>query len=207
MLGTCKICGATGGSELFYKNSSMRCKECVHRINRERYHAKYKADLKAARRAKDYQQKVSVITLSDAERAYAAGLIDGEGCIRLTKRGEQGGTGLRVGQYTLTVEVTNTSKAMLDWLMQRFGGSLSYAEESYELNRKAKWHWRVSANKALYALDAIFPYLIVKRTQGKLGRRFQRYAQYAGRAVTPKIQALHEKFYRELRVLNKRGVR
>lgn len=207
MLGTCKICGATGDSEMFYYTSRSRCKSCVHRINLERYHAKYKAGLKAARRAKDYEQKAVAVSLSGVDRAYAAGIIDGEGCIRLTKRGAAGGKGFRVGQYTLTLEVTNTDKQIIDWLVGKFGGSVSHTGVNHRENRKEKWHWRVAANKALYALDAIFPYLIIKRRQAKLGRRFQRYAQYPGRAATPRVQALHERFYQELRVLNKRGVR
>jgi hypothetical protein len=206
MHGACKICGVAGGQELFYKGSMVRCRLCVNRYNRERYHRQYKAQFAAARRAKDQEKKRIEVTLSDVDRAYAAGLIDGEGCIRITSRGRNGGTGFRKGQHTLMVEVTNTDYGMIQWLSKRFDGSVSYAPASPEINRKERWHWRVSANKALYVLDAIWPYIRTKRLQAKLGRRFQRYAQYPGRAITPKVQAVHERFYNELRAMNKRGV-
>lgn len=207
MKGTCKICGATGSPELFYKNSLVRCRKCVNRISRERYQRHYKEPLRAARRAKEQEAKNKAIQLSDTDRAYAAGLVDGEGSIRITSRGKYGGTTFRQGQYTLMVEMTNTDHGMIQWMVQQFGGSVSYHAENVEQNRKAKWHWRVAANKALYVLDAIWPYIKTKRQQAKLGRRFQRYAQYAGRAATSKVQALHERFYQELGALNKRGVR
>jgi hypothetical protein len=167
----------------------------------------YRDKVRAARRSKDQERKQVEITQSDVERAYAAGLIDGEGCIRLTSRGKDGGTTFRQGQYTLMVEMTNTDEGMIRWLEVRFGGSVSYSKESVEQNRKAKWHWRVAANKALYVLDAVWPYIRTKRQQAKLGRRFQRYAQYVGRRAGPRVQQLHERFYKEFRVLNKRGVR
>lgn len=207
MQSTCNLCGATGSAELFYATSMVRCKKCVNRISRERYQRLYKEPLKAARRAKDQAVKRKVVDLSDTDRAYAAGLIDGEGSIRITSRGKYGGTTFRHGQYTLMVEMVNTDKGMVDWMVERFGGTVSYTAESVAFNRKAKWHWRVASNKALYVLDAIWPYIRTKRKQTKLGRRFQRYAQYAGRAATLKIQALHERFYQEFSVLNKRGIR
>lgn len=206
MQGKCKICGATGGDEVFYETSWVRCKQCICQKARQRYQEVYKKQLVAARRAKDQLKKRKDVTQSETERAYAAGLIDGEGSIRITSRGKHGGTAFRQGQYTAIVEMTNTDHGMIQLMKKQFGGSVSYYAENVELNRKAKWHWKVSANKALYVLDAIWPYIRTKRQQAKLCRRFQRYAQYAGREATPKIQALHERFYQELRVLNKRGI-
>lgn len=203
---TCSLCGLSGGSDDFYKNSKYRCKGCVKADMKQRYKEQYGPRLKAARQIKERDRKNQPVALPDVDRAYAAGLIDGEGCIRITSRGLHGGTTFRQGQYTLMVEVTNTDHGMIEWLCHRFGGSVSYFKEDVTLNKKQKWHWRVAANKALYCLDAIWPYIRTKRTQAKLGRRFQRYTQYAGRAATQRRQDLHEKFYQEFRVLNKRGL-
>lgn len=206
MQGNCKMCGVTGGAELFYASSRSRCRQCVTRIARERYQKVYRNQQKTARRIRHQESKRKEVALLDTDRAYAAGLVDGEGSIRITSRGKNGGVAFRQGQYTLMVEMVNTDKQMIEWMVERFGGSVSHFVESVEQNRKAKWHWRVSANKALYVLDAVWPYIRTKKRQAKLGRRFQRYAQYTGRAATPKIQALHERFYQEFRVLNKRGL-
>jgi hypothetical protein len=196
----------SGGDQEFYRNSKVRCKKCIKKDMQQRYQEKYGPLLKASRRIKDQKRKNQPVDLSDVDRAYAAGLIDGEGCIRITSRGLHGGTTFRQGQYTLMVELTNTDHGMIQWLQQRFGGSVSYGKANPSRNAKEKWHWRVAANKALSCLDAVWPYIRTKRTQAKLGRRFQRYTQYTGTPATQKRQLLHERFYQEFRVLNKRGL-
>jgi hypothetical protein len=203
---TCKYCGLSSGDQEFNSNSRVRCKKCLNAYTKQRYHEKYGPLLKATRRTKDQAKKAQPVVLPEVDRAYAAGLIDGEGCIRITSRGLRGGTTFRQGQYTLILELTNTDYGMIEWLQQKFGGSVSYYKEDVALNKRQKWHWRVAANKALYCLDAIWPYIRTKRTQAKLGRRFQRYTQYAGTPATEKRQLLHERFYQEFRVLNKRGL-
>lgn len=204
---TCKMCGTAGGSELFYETSTVRCRQCVNRLSRQRYQLRYKEQLRATRKAKDSAKKNRPVGLPEVERAYAAGLIDGEGSIRMSQRGKHGGTAFRVGQYTLMVEMTNTDKEMLEWLKERFGGTIAYLPESPKDNRRERWHWRIASNLALYCLDAVWPYIRTKRTQAKLGRRFQRYVQYTGTPATPKRQRLHERFYQEFRALNRRGIR
>lgn len=200
------MCGKSGGEQDFYSTSKVRCRECVNTLSKQRYKNKYGPVLKAARRAADQEKKNQPIVLAETDRAYAAGLIDGEGSIRITNRGRFGGTTFRQGQYTLMVEMSNTDHGMIEWMQAQFGGTVSYASPDPSRNAKEKWHWRVAANKALYCLDAVWPYIRTKKRQAQLGRRFQRYAQYAGRAVTPKCQMLHERFYQEFRVLNKRGL-
>ena len=202
----CKRCGVVHESSEFYVSSKSRCKKCVNKYMMERYHAKYGPELKAKRRSRRLEKKTKPIVMPETERAYAAGLIDGEGSIRITSRGKNGGVTFRHGQYTLMVEMVNTDRGMIQWMVERFGGSVSYARENIERNSREKWHWRVAADKALYCLDAVWPYILTKKRQAKLGRRFQRYAQYSGRATTPKCQKLHDRFYQEFRVLNKRGL-
>lgn len=203
---TCKLCGESKGEESFYANSRVRCKDCVHRLSRERYHRVYRERLRSQRRKRDAERKARKVLLSDVERAYAAGLVDGEGSIRMTWRGLKGGKTFREGQITLMVELTNTDQRMVRWMQDAFGGSVTYSPESVEKNRRARWHWRVAANTALYCLDAIWPYVRTKRAQAKIGRRFQRYIQYPGVAITDKRRKLQVKCYMELKELNRRGV-
>lgn len=143
---------------------------------------------------------------SATERAYLAGLIDGEGSIRIQRRGAAGGKTFRPGQYTAMVEMVNTDEQMIRWVQERWGGAVSHTPANPAANRKAKWQWRVVADKVLPVLDDIFEFLRTKRQQAKLCRRFQRYAQVAGRRRDEKVEALHATFHESLRVLNKRGL-
>lgn len=78
--------------------------------------------------------------------------------------------------------------------------------EKPEMNRKAQWAWTLTANNALAFLDEIYEYLIVKKRQAQLARRFQRYVQRTGRKRTPKVAALQDRFYVEMKRLNWRGL-
>lgn len=204
---TCKSCGKVGGEDDFYGSSHSRCKRCVLAVNRSRYIKRYRQDRLAQFREKDLARKSIPLDASSTDLAYAAGLLDGEGCIGIRRRGRRGGKGFRIGQRTLAVEVTNTDEGMVRWLHNLFGGSVSYSPASYSLNRKAKWHWHCQANMALRCLDATFPYLKTKWRQAKLARRFQRYVQVVGRKSSPRLQALQDRFCDAISVLNKRGLR
>ena len=203
MVCVCKKCGKEGLELEFIKQNKSWCKACFAAYTNKRYHAKYRQELVSKRRTANQLLKRLPVVLSETDRAYAAGLIDGEGCVRLNSRHRPA----RVGQYTLVVEVTNTDQKMTVWLQEQFGGSVSYLPENTGSNRKERWHWRCGSNKALYCLDAIWPYTRTKRQQVKLGRRFQRYVQYTGRAKSPKSEALQQRFYDEFRRFNKRGLR
>jgi hypothetical protein len=179
---------------------------CTNASNTARYYAKYRQKLLAARREKEQQNKAIRIEHTDEQRAYMAGIVDGEGSIQIRCHGTKGGKTGHIGQYTLIVQVVNTSKPLIDWLVENWGGATAYTPEKSELNRKAKWSWSVTANNALRVLDEVYEFLVIKRTQCKLGRRFQRYAQRTGRERTERITRLHHRFFSEMRILNKRGV-
>src|SRR3990167_10020767 len=74
------------------------CRDCAKRRG-----AKY---LKGTRRE-------PALILTDVEAAYIAGRVDGEGSIRLRQNGDQ---------MSDEMNVTNTDRAVLDWLRERLGG-------------------------------------------------------------------------------------
>ena len=201
----CAYCSEVKDESQFYAQSRRRCKRCTNAANVERYRGKYGPEKMAARRAANRSLKEPRIVHSDVERAYAAGLIDGEGSIRITERGKNGGTTFTPGQRTLMVELTNTAKPMVEWLNERWPGSVNFLPASEEGNRKARWHWRLAANRALAFLDEILEYLVVKRRQAVLGRRFQRYVQIVGRPRSERLEKVQVRFYAEFRRLNRRG--
>lgn len=207
MQNTCRYCGKVGGDDDFYRQAKSRCKKCLNAVNNARYHSVYRAQLHAMRYAKDQARKNIPLEVLPTDAAYAAGLIDGEGCIRFTKHGSHGGTSARIGQITMMVEMVNTDENMILWIRGIFGGSFTRQAENVQGNRKATWHWRLTANQALRCLDVIYPYLKTKRRQAKLARRFQRYVQVTGRARTPKMDALLDRLGKIMTGFNKRGLR
>lgn len=89
-----------------------------------------------------------------SEKAYAAGIIDGEGCI----------TGNRSG---LRVVVSTTTVEMVEWLEERFGGAICTMRK--QPPRRDQWQWSIYGRNASRFLDTILPYLVVKRDQAELG--------------------------------------
>lgn len=207
----CKSCGIEKPESEYYPYNKSKCRKCVLEGNLRRYYEKHQARLKAgrlARRRKTLDARQPRLPVpSPVECAYAAGLIDGEGNIGLLERGRRGGKTFRVGQYTLLVYVVNTNKEMVDWVRARWGGHAQYVPPKPELNRRANWRLQIQANRALRLLDDIYPYLVAKRPQAKLARRFQRYVQVSGRARTDKVARVQKRFWWEMRVMNHRGLR
>lgn len=83
---------------------------------------------------------------------YAAGLIDGEGSILLTR-------GSRNDKFRHPcVSVSNTSKELIDFLKENFGGTVS-KHKTYKAHHKPSWSWSVSYNAAVLFVEQIRPFL------------------------------------------------
>ena len=97
----------------------------------------------------------SEITKSDI--AYAAGIIDGEGCISISKG----------PSYRCRVRVANTDLRLVNWLQKTFGG---YANNSAEVrgNRRNQFEWALNDNAAVEFLHMIKSHLKLKREQAEL---------------------------------------
>jgi hypothetical protein len=113
--------------------------------------------------------------LSETEKGYLAGIIDGEGCIMLARH--LGKRGKHVCH--LHVSITNTSMALHQWLEQRMPGA-GYVRQRQRIKIDARptsnqpqwrtlYDWIISGNRvATILLREITPYLVIKRTQAEL---------------------------------------
>lgn len=99
----------------------------------------------------------------DSDLGWAAGIIDGEGCILLNI--------YRAGNdcYVLRVIVTNTDVSMLHRLKEIFGLGNIIPRPSNNPKHKMRWYWEVSSKKAEQVLTLVEPYLVSKRKQAQLG--------------------------------------
>lgn len=102
--------------------------------------------------------------------AYIAGLMDGEGCIRIegirkNHRGSQ-----------LQISLGNTNKEVIDWLYRKIGGSITIYKRGCIgfLKKPAFYVWRTCAKNAQYFLENIETYSIIKRQEILLALEFCR---------------------------------
>lgn len=92
--------------------------------------------------------------------SYLAGLIDGEGCISI-RRCKQG----KFVYFKPMIEVGMSDKKPIELLQKIFGNSGWYEIIPTGKTKLVIHKWRVTGTKCLPVLNAILPYLIVKRKQ------------------------------------------
>lgn len=140
-----------------------------------------------------------------AELAWAAGIIDGEGCIcvygrpgRINKKGTHA--------LALIVKVVNTDPRMPHKMQEIFGGNLSTAvERRGNPRRRPVMQWMITGKLAGSLLVAIRPYLIVKGEQADVAIT---YAKTIGRngPIAPEIHASRQQLREKLVLLKGRIV-
>lgn len=101
--------------------------------------------------------------MKSTDLAWAAGFLDGEGCIRIAPH--TGRTNLI--EYYLVVTAGQISKEPLEKLQTLFGGTL-YFRPATRGNRRPVWDWRVYGTQVLTMLNLVLPYLTVKKAEAQL---------------------------------------
>ena len=94
----------------------------------------------------------------DRHFAYLAGLLDGEGNIGVYRSKNQKG----YWGYALNINVSNSDRRIMKHLVQHFGGAFHHGTRSYI------WEPNGGKKKALYILNGIYQYLVVKHEQALL---------------------------------------
>ena len=95
--------------------------------------------------------------------AWVAGFFDGEGCVLVSHRDNH-------TTYQLAVSVTQQDPTPLHMIKDRFGGNVT-ADKTATLGYERKkgrvlvWRWKSSSKVAHDFLQAIQPYVVVKKDQ------------------------------------------
>lgn len=115
------------------------------------------------------------------EVAYTAGFFDGEGCVNIARYLKRGRP-----YHTLAIIFTNTDFQVLEWLQHRWGGNI-YKPTQLDARRRPYGHLRFSAGPARPLLQAMLPYLIIKKSQVEIALEFidSRSANHGGRQGDP----------------------
>jgi len=109
--------------------------------------------------------------ISSELSAYVAGIIDGEGCISINRARFKQKPWLS-DRYTAVLSVGNTSRKMIDVLLNAFGGTVVLRRATAK--HKACYVWSVRGPKARAVLDAVGGHLRVKNAQSELLIEFVR---------------------------------
>lgn len=146
-----------------------------------------------------YRWSCPRLNLRPMELGYIAGMLDGEGHIRLRYSN---------GQWSLETAIANTHRPVLDWIKKRIGGVV-VSKAVKNPRAKPCWAWRASVRLSLRLLQSVGPALKIKRRHAQLALLFYRKIpayKVIHRGALPehpggKLEAL----YLELKRLNRRG--
>ncbi len=133
------------------------------------------------------------LPLTSEELAYAAGIIDGEGCIRLNTQN---------GRPTLRVQVTNTKSELIVLFHKWFGGYV-WINRKKGSSAKDSYVWEQAARQGAEVLVQVLPYLRLKRRQAEIVLEVQ--AMKTGKRRTPETIAIEQAALTAIRLLNKKG--
>ena len=134
--------------------------------------------------------------------AYAAGIVDGEGCISIYRKPFRNGPfkGSDSSNYHLTVVVTQKDGKLVDWLYGNFGGSVSLLKKWERPDEKCWMHnWTLNYQKASEFLKDIMPFLVIKKKQAEIAIKFQGRMGYGEKMTTHEIET-RQKMHEEMRI-------
>ena len=107
-----------------------------------------------------------------AKAAYTAGIIDGDGSISM-KRCHGKKLNKNNLYWRIVIRVDNCNRNMIEWLCENWGGYIgSYKDK--RPNRRPLYTWTIVGNDARRVIDAIVPFLIIKKEKATWAREVLR---------------------------------
>ena len=135
--------------------------------------------------------------------AWLAGILDGEGCIWIHKSPPNPKKGEISTKYYLSVRISMAHKKTIFHIQKilKFGNSIK--RRKLKLHYQTQYAWEVASLQALAFLKLIYPYLVTKRKEAKIGMEFCQIPRisYMQQGLPKKILNLRRKYWKKLRSL------
>lgn len=145
--------------------------------------------------------------MDELEKAYIAGIFDGEGTIGIRKR-FRNYRSMRE-YWECNVAVANTNEDLMLWLQSRIGGYLS-SHQHKNPNCKRNYILKLRAYEARHVLPQLLPYLRIKRTQADVVLAFlfdqQRYPKPGTIGHPDRVIEFRRDLYKVASIMNAKGV-
>jgi LAGLIDADG endonuclease len=107
---------------------------------------------------------------TNTDLAWAAGIVDGEGCIAICRY--QNKRGSRKDYLHAILQIGNTDPRMLVKIQSMFGGKIGTSKVT-GLRTRPIYSWRAISSKAADVIKQIRPYLVSKADQADVLLAFQ----------------------------------
>jgi len=131
--------------------------------------------------------------MTDTEKAYIAGIIDGEGSIMLTK--------FHNNQYPAPcISISSTTIELLQWIKEKTKVGTIKSKKNYNKdNHKDSYTYTVKYNDAIELLKQIQPYLIIETKKKRAELILSKYKKVTPRngRYNEEMKTNKERFYEE----------
>ena len=148
-----------------------------------------------------------LVLLSEVDKSYIAGFINGEGCISITKRTDK--EYLCGHSFISNLRVVNTNLSILEWLKNKTGVGVILKSNIILPRCKDRYEWKVATLQAVNVCRTILPFLKIKNRQVEILIEFQKLKdenkQNGTRGVPPERWQKQEILRNEIHLLNKKG--
>lgn len=134
--------------------------------------------------------------MDKVERAYLAGIVDGEGTVTLMKHHKN-------ETPTPSVSVANNNLELLQWIKARCEGVI-VSKKKYKTHHKNSYAWSVRQDRAIRLLDEIKQYLIIKRPQADLITKKYKSVTHRTGKYSPEMLKKKMRLVADIRKLNQR---
>ncbi len=136
--------------------------------------------------------------IHETDRAYIAGLFDGEGCVSYKQYNRKRKHNKKpYPTWQIRLEIAMTDKSVLVWLNEVLGvgtvGEKRY-KSRYALGWKKQWRWRCSHRDAFYVCCLIWPWSHIKLPE--IQKIIQHYSERKLKIINDKVVDLKE--YKQL---------
>ena len=136
--------------------------------------------------------------IPETDRAYIAGLFDGEGCVSYKQYNRKRANNKKAyPTWQIRLEIAMTDKSVLVWLNEILGvgtvGEKRY-KTKYTAGWKKQWRWRCSHRDAFYVCCLIWPWSHVKLHQ--IQKIIEHYSERKLNIMNDKVIDLQE--YKQL---------
>lgn len=138
--------------------------------------------------------------MNEWKLGYLAGLIDGEGCIYISRGKSKIGTIV----YQFRLSIANTDLPLLQYIQRDFSGNIQISRIASPYHKQCFiLAWFGAGAKVILA--QIYDKLFLKKEQAKLALDFP-VMGHGKRGILPEVRKLKEIIYLKMKELNKKGI-
>jgi len=142
--------------------------------------------------------------MKEMEAIWLAGVLDCDGHIGMFRRSSNGVKNAVSPHYHRpVVQISQTKRELIDRVCEIVGSGKVYGKK--EEGKSNLYHYRMREKGLVRVLEAIIPYLILKKRQAQLLLKFCNRKTYNGRRIADEEYARREAIHTELAILNRKG--